>query len=89
MEELEELHKLQQARKFYKEVNKARKEPRLTICKNEQGEILCDKASILDRWQTHFSELLFAGQVREQTGEKTRKSSIRYSGKKGAILRRG
>jgi hypothetical protein len=39
MEELEKLHKMKQARKFYKEMNKVCKEykPRLTVCKNEQG----------------------------------------------------
>jgi hypothetical protein len=81
MEELEQLHKMQQARKFYKEINKERKEynPRLTVCKNKQGEILCYKASILvDRWQRHFGELLF-GHVRKQPGGRTRESSPRYS----------
>jgi hypothetical protein len=73
MEELEELHKMKQARKFYKEINKVHMEykPRLTVCKNGQGEILSDKASILDGWKRYFGELL-AGQVREQARENRR-----------------
>jgi hypothetical protein len=79
MEELEELHKMKQARKFYKEINKVHKEykPRLTVCKNEQGEILSDKASILDRWQRYFGELL-ARQVCKQAKAKTGEDSIRH-----------
>jgi hypothetical protein len=65
--------------KFYKEINKVCKEykPRLTICKNEQGEIFRDKASIFDRWQRYFGEL-WTRQVQEQAKEKTGQDSIRH-----------
>ena len=45
---------------FCGEINKNRKDfkPRLTMCKDENGDIISDKEGILNRWQRYFKNLL-------------------------------
>jgi hypothetical protein len=45
---LEELGQQQQTRKFYRDINKLRRDfkPRLTICKSRSGEIITEKKRI-------------------------------------------
>jgi hypothetical protein len=60
IEKLEELGQQHQVRKFYRDMNKLRKDfrPRLTICKSKNGDIITEKKDILNRWKDHFNELL-------------------------------
>jgi hypothetical protein len=52
LENIELMRKQHECRKFYKEINMARKQfkPMVHICRNEQD--------ILDRWIRHFDKLL-------------------------------
>jgi hypothetical protein len=45
IEKLEELGQQHQVRKFYRDINKLRKDfkPRLTICKSKSGDIITEK----------------------------------------------
>ena len=65
---MEELGQQQQTRKFYRDVNKLRKDfkPRLTICKSKSGEILTEKKDILNRWKDHYNELLNSTEQEEE-----------------------
>lgn len=60
LEELEAQRNQNQTRKFYKNINNMRKEfkPRITMCKDKNGQILNSKEQILNRWAEHFVELL-------------------------------
>ena len=59
VERLEELGQQHQTRKFYRDINKLRKDfkLRLTICKSKNGgDIITEKGDILNRWKDHFHE---------------------------------
>jgi 2'-5' RNA ligase len=60
MERLELLNSQNDTRKLYKALNNARKpfKPRVTLCKDEVGDIISDKQGILARWVRHFDKLL-------------------------------
>jgi len=60
LENMEMLRKQHECRKFYKEINMARKQfkPRVNICRNEDGSFLSNEQEILDRWVRHFDKLL-------------------------------
>jgi endonuclease/exonuclease/phosphatase family metal-dependent hydrolase len=51
VDRLEELGQQHQTRKFYRDINKVRKDfkPRLTVCKNKNGDIITEKGDILNR----------------------------------------
>ncbi|PSN36944.1 hypothetical protein C0J52_20054, partial [Blattella germanica] len=61
---LEEHHQSNESRKFYKLTNGLRKEfkPRLTMCRNEMGELAKDGKEVLKCWKSHFETLLDGGQ---------------------------
>ena len=61
---LEEHHQSNESRKFYKLTNGLRKEfkPRLTMCRNEMGELVGDGKEVLKCWKSHFETLLYGGQ---------------------------
>ena len=72
LQELEELNMQTKARKFFKKLNKSRKDfkPRINQCRNRDGEILCEEQQILKRWTKYFEELL---NIREETETTERK----------------
>jgi len=57
---MELMQKQHDCRKFYKEINVARKQfkPRVHICRNEDGSLISNELEILDRWVRHFNKLL-------------------------------
>jgi hypothetical protein len=59
-EEIEELNRASEARKFYAALAKMRKvfQPRERRCKDKQGTVLNEDKDILNRWAEHFEELL-------------------------------
>jgi hypothetical protein len=59
-ENVELLQQQHECRKFYKEINMARKQfkPRVNICRNEDGSLISSEQEILDRWVRHFKKLL-------------------------------
>jgi hypothetical protein len=63
-----------QVRKFYKEINRTRKDfkPRLALCKGKEGQIISEKDKILGRWQEYFQSLL-TGPEAELTTDDTMK----------------
>ena len=60
LENMELMQKQHDCRKFYKEINVARKQfkPRVHICRNEDGSLISNELEILDRWVRHFNKLL-------------------------------
>jgi hypothetical protein len=61
--EIESLRSINETRKFYQAVNAERRgfQPRVSICRQKNGELVCGTQGILDRWKEHFNELLNAG----------------------------
>jgi hypothetical protein len=59
-ENMELLQQQHDCRKFYKEINVARKQfkPKGNICKNEDGSLISSEQEILNRWVRHFNKLL-------------------------------
>jgi len=60
LEHMELLKKQHECRKFYKEINVARKQfkPRVNICRKEEGSLISNEQEILDTWVRHFDKLL-------------------------------
>lgn len=60
VQNLEILRDRNQARKFYKSVNKQRKGhvPITSTCKDKSGNLITEKQKVLNRWQEFFEELL-------------------------------
>jgi hypothetical protein len=67
--EIENLRSINETRKFYQAVNAERRgfQPRVSICRQRNGDLVCGTQGILDRWKEHFHELLNAdSNVRQQ-----------------------
>ena len=60
MKELQESNNINNVRKFYQMVNKDRKtfKPKITICRDNLGNILTEKDKILEQWTKYFKGLL-------------------------------
>jgi hypothetical protein len=60
LEEIEQLNRQNERRKFYKAMDKIRKgyHPRQEACRDKDGNVLCDKEEIMNRWAEHFVEVL-------------------------------
>jgi hypothetical protein len=60
LEEIEQLNRQNERRKFYKAMDKIRKgyHPRQEACRDKDGNVLCDKADLMNRWAEHFEEVL-------------------------------
>jgi hypothetical protein len=69
--EIENLRSMNDTRKFYQAVNAERRgfQPRVSICRQKNGDLVCGEQGILDRWKEHFSELLNAGEERRQRAQ--------------------
>jgi len=60
LEELQELSKTSEAKKFYQKLNKSKQEfkPRTIMCRDKRGNILTEGHEILKRWKEYFEEKL-------------------------------
>jgi Reverse transcriptase (RNA-dependent DNA polymerase) len=60
--DIEEMQSANESRKFFVAVKKARKSfyPRVAICRAKEGEMICSRDGVLDRWKQYFDELLNA-----------------------------
>jgi hypothetical protein len=60
LEEIEQLIKKNERRKFYKAFDKANRglKPRIIHCKTKTGKVICEESKVLERWEEHFKELL-------------------------------
>jgi hypothetical protein len=60
LEELESTYSIRDTRKFYKKLNDQRKgfQPRITMIKKNDGEIVSNQTDVLEQWKQHFDELL-------------------------------
>lgn len=60
LQALEEQFQRSESRRFFREVNALRKgfQPRLSICKDRNGDVLCAKEAIINRWEEYFDGLL-------------------------------
>ena len=58
--EIENLHTINDTRKFYQAVNAEKRgfQPRTSMCRQKNGDLVCDENGVLDRWKEHFTELL-------------------------------
>jgi endonuclease/exonuclease/phosphatase family metal-dependent hydrolase len=70
-EELEQLHRSHETRKFYQKLNASRKGfvPRAEMCRDKDGRILTDDREVTERWKQHFNEHLNGVQEEDQDGE--------------------
>ena len=60
LEEIEQLNRQNERRKFYKAMDNIRKgyHPRQEACRDKEGNVLCDKEEIMNRWAQHFKDTL-------------------------------
>uniref|UniRef100_A0A8D9AYK2 Craniofacial development protein 2 n=1 Tax=Cacopsylla melanoneura TaxID=428564 RepID=A0A8D9AYK2_9HEMI len=60
IQDIEDLNKEGEDRKFYAAMKKMRKEfqPKIVGCRNESGAIITDEKKTMERWALHFKELL-------------------------------
>ena len=56
LEEIEQLNRQNERGKFYKAMDNIRKgyHPRQEACRDKEGNVLCDKEEIMNRWAEHF-----------------------------------
>ncbi|XP_038106408.1 uncharacterized protein LOC119766088 [Culex quinquefasciatus] len=59
-EDMEQLHRSNETRKFYKKLNGSRNgfTPRVEMCRDKNGAILTNEREVIDRWKQHFDEHL-------------------------------
>jgi mannitol-1-phosphate/altronate dehydrogenase len=69
LKEIEELNLHNETRRFYRMVNKMRKEfkPRISACRKKEGEMINNKREILERWNQYFQELLEGKEENDET----------------------
>jgi hypothetical protein len=79
--EIESLRTINDTRKFYQAVNAERRgfQPRVSICRRKNGELVCGEQGILDRWKEHFNDLLNA----EEDGRQKKQNRAVYEGSDG------
>jgi transketolase len=60
LEEIDQLSKQNERRKFYKALDKAKRgfQPSIIRCKTKTGKVICEDRKALERWEEHFKELL-------------------------------
>jgi hypothetical protein len=60
LEEIEQLNRQNERRKFCKAMDKIRKgyHPRQEACRDKDGNVLCNKEEIMNRWAEYFEEVL-------------------------------
>jgi hypothetical protein len=60
---IENLHTINDTRKFYQAIRSAKNgfQPRTSMCRKKNGDLVCDSNGVLERWKEHFDELLNAG----------------------------
>jgi hypothetical protein len=58
--QIENLRSINETRKFYQAVNAEKRgfQPRVSICRQKNGDLVCGPEGILNRWKEHFDELL-------------------------------
>ena len=63
LEETEQLNRQNERRKFYKAMGNSRKgyHPRQEAYEDKEGNVLCDKEEITNRWAEHFKDTLSKG----------------------------
>ena len=72
-EEMEQLCRSQDTRKFYQKLNASRKGfvPRAEMCRDKDGSILTDERVVIERWKQHYEEHLNGA---ESTGSESQGS---------------
>jgi hypothetical protein len=60
MRDLEESRNVNESRELYKLVNSDWRafKPRITMCKDAEGNVITSTAKIMERWVAHFDALL-------------------------------
>lgn len=81
--EIENLRNQNDTRKFYQAVNNAKKgfQPRTSMCRKKNGDLVCDLNGILERWKEHFDDLLNATAEAEERPTARRKPYEQEDGK--------
>jgi hypothetical protein len=73
--QVENLRSINETRKFYQAVNAEKRgfQPRVSICRQKNGDLVCGTEGNLNRWREHFDELLNAEQdVRQRAQGRAR-----------------
>jgi hypothetical protein len=72
--DIEDLHNIGDSRKFYQAIRVAKNgfQPRTSMCKAKNGELICSTNGILNRWKEHFDELLNDGAGADNTTSRSR-----------------
>ena len=68
IQDMEQLHRSNETRKFYKKLNKSRNGfmPRAEMCRDKEGGILTDEREVIERWKQHFDEHLNGTEAENQ-----------------------
>ena len=71
-EEMEQLYRSQETRKFYKKLNASRKGfvPRAEMCRDKDGGILTDEREVIERWKQHYDGHLNCAEAEHQDGRR-------------------
>jgi exonuclease III/ribosomal protein S28E/S33 len=58
--EIEEMQSANESRKYFMAIKKAKSsfQPRVAICRAKEGELICNRDGVLDRWKQNFEDLL-------------------------------
>jgi hypothetical protein len=69
LKEIEEFNLHNETMRFYRMVNKMRKEfkSRISACRKKDGEMINNKREILERWNQYFQEFLEGKQENDET----------------------
>ena len=70
--EIERAGEAKDMRNFYARVKEEKKgfQPKITFCKNKNGNLITDKEGILNRWADYFSELLNGDRMEQRNRER-------------------
>ncbi|XP_038118093.1 uncharacterized protein LOC119769497 [Culex quinquefasciatus] len=89
-EDMEQLHRSNETRKFYKKLNGSRQgfTPRVEMCRDKDGVILTDEREVIDRWKQHFDEHLNGTEAEAGVQDGRREDYIGAAGE-GVMRRAG
>lgn len=74
-QEIEELNQKNEAKKFYRAIDKMKKnfQPKIFACKNKEGNMITEEQMVLQRWHEYFEEML-NNDMRRERREVTREN---------------
>ena len=89
IKEIEEAHRKNETRKFYKDIKTFRKTEQagtLLLCKDDKGNVLTEKQRVLERWKHHFNGALNREQIAEHTNSEHETENLTFRHRASCIL---